>query len=121
MLKIEHYVRAETVISPRDKISGKPEIVFDSAMEGDIVVAWLNYEGKRELCMRWNGTNGYPLGFPNARGYATWHVIGERLAPIVEYAAKQLAQKKKPLVPDSLEALMQAIHALGYNVSVSPK
>jgi hypothetical protein len=117
------HVLPRDVTSPKDKIGGHPEVIYDSGENNDdnegFAVAWVNYEGKKRICMRWNGNEQERLGFPNARGYATWDVVPYPLAPFVEYVALQLQLKKEAFVPNKLEALMKGIKALGYNVTVS--
>jgi len=119
------YVLPADVTSPKDKISGIPDVIYDGGEnteeeeETGFSIARVNYDGRDRICMRWNGAEKEPLGFPNARGYATWDVVPAPLAPFAEYVALQLAQKKKPFLPDNLESLMKAIKALGYKVTVS--
>ena len=96
MIAKARYILPQEVISPQGKVSGKPNVIYDSGENND------NNEG-----------------FSIARGYPTWDVMPRKLAPFVEYVGLQLTAGKEALVPNTLDALMKGIKALKYKVTVS--
>src|ERR1700677_211847 len=121
MVAKSRYILPQDVISPRDKVAGKPHVIYDSGENNDnnegFSIASVNYGGEDRICIRWNGSAEDPLGFPNARGYPTWDVMPRSLAPFVEYVGLQLKHGNEPLVPNTLDALMKGIKALKYKVT----
>lgn len=72
------YQKPQDVLSPNGRVSvirvlrdGGPS----TAAVGNDSLALGVWDGDPALLHRWNGTTDKPLGTPQARGYATWHVL----------------------------------------------
>lgn len=103
------YIKPETVISPKDKISSDIIVLYDGG-EWEWSLGLFCYA--RDYCLgaRWNGSQspGSPerLGNPQSRGYATWFVIPAELAAhliqdkgldIIEKGLEKLSEKDRKL------------------------
>lgn len=55
------------------------------------------WDGEVHLATRWNGTDEAPLGTPQARGYATWHVLDEESSKVMVRDPDYFAEDKRLL------------------------
>jgi hypothetical protein len=93
------YVRPEEVLSPRNLVGGVVEVILNPG-ENRMSVARILWDGKEGIAIRWNGNCERPLGNPVSRGYATWCLVDDYLATIVEEKARAEAERS----PNSLVA-----------------
>ncbi len=104
------YIPATDVVSPRRDwqtafilrhgTDGSADVVKD----GDRVALALGFwKGKRVLATRWNGYPGHPLGTPQARGNATWYIIGNPSdLPMQDLIVQALPPEQRKLAEEFL-------------------
>ena len=68
------YVSPKDVKSPRESWT-LIDVLFDGGEESTHALAVGEWEGRRCLAMRWNGTKDRPMGNPQSRGIATWFIV----------------------------------------------
>jgi hypothetical protein len=79
---MEPYIRPDKVVSPRNSwtLIRVLEAGHDQDSFGQrVAIALGDWEGQKVLAMRWNGTDGSPLGSPQSRGLPTWFIVPMRL------------------------------------------
>ena len=74
---------------PHDATSPKAhwklhQVLYDGGESREDDARWAaaegEWDGKRVLALRWNGSAKTPAGNPNSRGYGTWFIIPDELA-----------------------------------------
>ncbi len=95
------YIPANEVRAPRANWT-LVQVLIDHGQSDHVEVCWSlaigEWDKKRRLAMRWNGTEERPAGNPQSRGIATWFVLPSEfhdaivgtLAPDMQSLAKQL-------------------------------
>jgi len=73
------YVDPQTVLSPRARIRQIIEVLHDGGANS-WSAAVLDWDGERQLGLRWNGGDDSAVGNPQSRGQATWFIVPEELA-----------------------------------------
>jgi hypothetical protein len=86
------YVKPEQVLSPRKRVGGIVEVIYDPGEDG-MSVARIVWDNQVVVATRWNGTAQQPLGNPVSRRQPTWFVVGGYAAESVEEAARVAAEK----------------------------
>lgn len=81
-----NYITPDKVTSPRRAWSlirvleaGSSEDSFEQR----VAIALGKWNGKPVLGMRWNGSDGSPIGNPQSRGLPTWFIVPRRLEEAV--------------------------------------
>jgi hypothetical protein len=87
------YIAAKDVDSPRGSWQ-LVRVIYDA---GPSTAGKFNYsyaagfwEGRPVLVGRWNGTDKAPVGFPQSRGLAVWHVLDDANDPGYEFELAKL-------------------------------
>lgn len=88
------YTKPGEVASPKSRWRLR-QVLHDSGEGG-----WSAAEGQwdddglwREvLAVRWNGTNGAPIGNPQSRGLATWFIVPDELENAFRATIAELAK-----------------------------
>ena len=86
------YVKPEEVLSPKDRVKGVLEVIYDPG-ENQMSVARIVWDKDPAIAVRWNGSDERPLGNPASHGQPTWFVVDDYPADSIELAARQEAQK----------------------------
>lgn len=86
------YINPTTVISP--KVSWKLFDVLHNGGDGEDSLAVGEWDGRRVLAARWNGSSAYDgIGNPQSRGIPTWFVIPDWLCEPILTNPKITAEK----------------------------
>ena len=79
------YIDPQMVQSPKDRV-GDLTVVLDGK-EGQFSIARMTWDGNPAIGVRWNGGDSgkfQGLGNPQSRGIATWFILPEPIAALVE-------------------------------------
>ncbi|HWB06280.1 MAG TPA: hypothetical protein VG796_24870 [Verrucomicrobiales bacterium] len=87
------YIPPDKVHSP--KAHWSLIAVLEDLGEEGTSVAIGRWDGKPTLAMRWNGSDGNPIGNPQSRGLPTWFIIPS--GPKTESFLKTLPANKQAL------------------------
>lgn len=90
------YVKPAAVISPKNRWR-LTQVLYEGEAGG-----WAAAEGQWDengrwgdvLAIRWNGTNGAPIGNPQSRGLATWFIVPAELEPAIRKKIAELQREK---------------------------
>jgi hypothetical protein len=75
------YIKPDNVTSPKD--SWKINCVIYDGGEGNIAIAYGEWDNEKVIAMRWNGKNDKLLGNPHSSGNATWFILPNEIGIII--------------------------------------
>jgi hypothetical protein len=89
------YIDPRMVLSPKGRVDNLR--VIHDGKEGSFAVAKMNWDGNPAVGVRWNGgdTGKFEgLGNPQSRGIATWFILPDPIAKLVEENLPALCTSK---------------------------
>ncbi len=92
------YVAPEQVHSPR-RCWTLVAVVYDEE-EGGAAAAIGRWDGEPVLVMRWNGSEGNPIGNPQSRGLPTWFVVPDVFHDALLNTILKSRPEKRAIVQD---------------------
>ena len=87
------------VTSPRSHLRGPPQVLYNQGPgPGSWSAALLNWDGKEEIGIRWNGDSDDDIGTPQSRGRPTWFVLPREVGAKVREFLADLAEESEGLL-----------------------
>ncbi len=89
------YVNPKSVITPKNKVRSV-HVIHDTG-PGGWSVALLDWNGKEEVAIRWNG-EGKEIGNPQSHGRPTWFVVPGDIGHIIRERAEELSSGHREIL-----------------------